>query len=104
MEATTTTAVTRADIFVWAENNRVHPLSQPAKVVSVIAPAGLTAWEYVEAARAQGHNIPKGSGRCGVREVQTDDGVYTRVGSNRQADSVFEFQTWEQIEADEVAA
>lgn len=102
-----TTATTRVDIFFWTENNRVHPHSLPCKVVTTEAPAGLPAWEYVEAARAEGHNIPKGSSRCGVCEIQTDDGIYTRVGPNKQADTVFDFASWEDLEAkddEEVAA
>lgn len=99
-EATTTT---RIDIFYWTENNRVHPHTLPCKVVTIEAPAGLSAWDYVEAARAQGRNIPKGSSRCGVCEIQTDEGIFTRVGPNKQEATVFEFKTWEQIEADEAA-
>jgi len=81
----------------------VHPLSLPGKCVTIEAPAGLAAWDYVEEARAQGHNIPNGSSRCGVREIQTDDGIWTRVSSNKQAHSVFEFKSWDDLEAEEAA-
>ena len=103
MDTTSPNLLSRVDIFYWTENNRVHPLSLPGKCVTIEAPAGLAAWDYVEEARAQGHNIPNGSSRCGVREIQTDDGIWNRVSSNKQARSLFEFKSWDDLEAEDAA-
>jgi|TARA_R110000823_G_scaffold207934_1_gene338460 hypothetical protein len=100
----TAAATSQYDIFFLCENNRVHPATLPAKVITVTAAADLTAWEAVEEARSQGQHIPKGSSRCGVIEVQTDEGIWTRTSCNRQGDSDFEFATWDDIDAADEAA
>lgn len=53
-------------------------------------------------------DLPRGSGRAGVAEIQTDQGIYTREGGNGFANgsnrgSRWSFKSWEQLEAEEVA-
>lgn len=92
---------TTAHIFFWTENNRVHPHTLPMRFVDIECEAGLTPWEMIEEARRQGRYLPKGSRRCGVGEIQTDEGIWTRVGTNKAEKTEWSFESWEDIEARE---
>jgi hypothetical protein len=92
----TTTAAT-VDLFWYAESNRVEPSSQPALHARAEVPAGLEPWEMILAARGAGHRVSLGSSRTGVHEVQTDDGVWQRIGANRRERSTWVFNTWDEL-------
>lgn len=95
-------------IFYYTESNHHHPLREAiAKDISVnnIDCDGdyrfLSVNDVIAHAIAE-RMIGKGSARCGVTEVQTDEGIYTREGSNgfaRGTVSKWGFKTWAALEA-----
>lgn len=91
----------RFDFFWKPESNRVHPSTLPSNEMSIELPEGLEPWEAITAGREQVFTLPLGSGRTGIHEIQNDDGVWTRVGSNRREKSTWTFASWDDLAAEE---
>lgn len=98
------------DLFYFTESNHHHPINDAnAKCLAVsnIDCDGNYIFATVNEAIAQAIEsrlLGKGSGRCGVTEVQTDEGIYTRNGGNgfnKNKVSNWGFKTWAQLEAEE---
>lgn len=98
-----TTTNSTYDFFWKPENNRVHPSTLDSKSMSVELPEGLTPWEAFTQAREQCALVPFGTGRTGIHQVQNDDGIWNRIGSNRREKSTWEFTSWDDLEAAELA-
>lgn len=95
----------RFDIYYLTENNRVDPRSLPAKCVTVEAASDIDVNDLIRD-MINRKVIAKGSGRCGVTEVQSDAGIYQRVGGNGHArgkSSRWDFKSWDDLEAEELA-
>lgn len=96
------------DFFFRAESNRVDPRSLPAFSITLELAANMNLEDALAAARAAG--MPKGSYRTGCFEVQNDLGIWEHATASkidlstpRKAAKV-SFRTWDQVEADELAA
>jgi hypothetical protein len=92
---------TTANFFFLAESNRVHPSQLPARSATAQVPSGLTPWQMISIVREQGLALPLGSARTGVHEIQTDEGVWTRLSANRRERSEWTFRNWFELETAE---
>jgi hypothetical protein len=96
-------------LFFRAESNRHDPRERPAKYAIVTASTTSCACDVLAMAIAN-HDVPKGSHRTGVFEMQNDLGIYSRddlmridFSTPRRAAKV-NFKTWEEMEREERAA
>lgn len=96
------------DVFYYTESNHHHPIREAnAKCFSVsnLDSDGNYRFKNVNdmiACVIGMGGMAKGSGRCGVTEIQTDQGIYHRVGGNgfsRGKHSKWSYKSWEALEA-----
>lgn len=101
----TTTITTTYDFFWKPENNRVHPSTLASKSFSVELPEGLAPWDAITQGREVAPlRLPLGSARTGIHEIQNDEGVWTRTSTNRRENSTWEFTSWDDLDAAELAS
>ena len=93
----------RFDLFYYTESNHHHPINDAnAKCVEIHNVDDDGDYRFASVNEAIQHaidnrKVAKGSARCGVTEVQTDEGIWTRVGPNKFARnqwSTWAFQPW----------
>lgn len=110
IQGMSSTQTAQFDLFYYTESNHHHPINDAnAKCVSISNCGSDGNWRFaganeaIAAAISEGL-IGKGSARCGVTEVQTDAGIWMRIGSNgfsKGKVSNWDFKTWAQLEAEE---
>lgn len=89
----------RVDWFHRPDGKSFSKATTPAKVFEVTVPAGTSLPTIL--ATGYGQGIPKGSGRGGCFELQTDEGIWSSPTNSRLNPSTAIFKTWEQLEQEE---